>query len=197
MVENNYYNTDKNNVNWKYVEGYEGLYMVSNTGIIKSVDRYVKHGRYGDDKLKFIKGRILKQDKNLKRGGYMQVSLWKNNKSKTYKVHRIVAEAFIPNLDNLPQVNHIDGDKTNNNANNLEWVTDKENKLHGWENDLYTSNHKRKSIICLENGIIYNSVQEASDKIPCDRRYLFRHLKGEVKSVKGLHYEYLNGREEI
>ena len=194
MVENNYYNTDKNNIRWKYIKGYEGLYMVSNTGIIKSVDRYVNHGRH-EGKLKFIKGRILKQNKNLKRAGYMQVSLWKNNKSREYKVHRIVAEAFIPNPSNLPQVNHIYGDKANNNVNNLEWVTDKENKRHGWENGLYTSNHNKKSIICLENGIIYNSVQEASNKIPCDRRYLFRHLKGEVKSVKGLHYEYLNGRE--
>lgn len=196
MEESKYYNTD-NYCIWVDIKGYEGLYKISSTGEIKSVDRYVKHGRHDNDNLKFIKGRILKQDENKKRFGYMQVNLWKNNKGKTFKVHRLVAEHFIPNPNNHPQVNHIDGDKTNNNISNLEWVTDKENKIHGWENNLYNSEHRKKKIICLENGIIYDSVKLASEEIPCDRRYLFKHLKGKVKSVKGLHYEYLNGREEV
>lgn len=68
--------------------------------------------------------------------GYEIVDLYKNGKRKTVRVHRLVAEAFIPNNDNKPEVNHIDGNKHNNNVDNLEWVTKKENCRHAWNNNL-------------------------------------------------------------
>ncbi len=74
-------------------------------------------------------GKVLKQCKD--DGGYLIVNLYRNKKRKTYKVHRLVAEAFIPNPNNLPQVNHIDEDKTNNCINNLEWCTAKYNNNYG------------------------------------------------------------------
>ena len=93
---------------WKDVAGYEGFYQVSNKGNVRSVDR--GHIR---------RGRVLKQGYNT--GGYPQVSLSKNGKSKTKTVHRLVAEAFLPNPNGLPQVGRRDEDKDNNNVENLEW----------------------------------------------------------------------------
>lgn len=98
---------------WKDIKGYDGLYQVSNFGRIKRVTT----------------GRILKGSKDSI--GYIRVNLHKNNIPSTEKVHRLVAEAFIPNLENKPQVNHRDEDKTNNMASNLEWMTAKENINHG------------------------------------------------------------------
>lgn len=94
---------------WKDIEGYNGYYKVSNDGKVCNAKR----------------GTTIKQQKN--RFGYMTVKLFKDNKGKEYKVHRLVAEAFIPNPDNKPCVNHIDFDKTNNIVHNLEWCTYEEN----------------------------------------------------------------------
>lgn len=99
---------------WKDIEGYEGIYQVSNLGRVKNIKRNI-----------FMKD-------SLSRKGYKMIDLRNApNPRKRYSVHRLVAEAFIPNPDNKPQVNHIDEDKTNNNVYNLEWVTAKENSNHG------------------------------------------------------------------
>ena len=114
---------------WKDIEGYEGLYQVSNFGNIKSLARIVHSEKRSDYK---IKEKVLKQSDTTT--GYKKVELHKDNeKRKSFKVHRLVAQAFIPNPENKREVNHIDGNKHNNNANNLEWVTSSENKLHAFE----------------------------------------------------------------
>lgn len=74
---------------------------------------------------------------NNKRNGYCEIALYKNNEEKRFRVNRLVANAFIPNPYNYPEVNHKDGNKLNNKEDNLEWVTSKENKEHGWNNNLY------------------------------------------------------------
>src|SRR5574344_246958 len=102
---------------WKEVPDYNGRYFVSNLGNVKSVYFKTK------DKEILLRQYIL--DKK-----YLCVSFTKNWKSKHKKVHRLVAEAFIPNLNNKPQVNHIDGNKLNNKVDNLEWCTAKENIEH-------------------------------------------------------------------
>lgn len=100
---------------WKDIPGYEGLYQVSNYGRVK---RYFKNGKEN-----FLVG---KKDKD----GYTWVILSKNQRKKYIHVHRLVADAFVPNTEDKPQVNHKDRNKQNNSANNLEWVTCSENMLH-------------------------------------------------------------------
>ena len=102
---------------WKPIKGYEDLYEVSNLGNIKN-----------------SKGKILKSA--LCKNGYRSVSLWKKNKGKTYFIHRLVAEAFVLNYENKTDINHKDGNKENNKADNLEWCTRKQNIHHSWKNGL-------------------------------------------------------------
>ena len=103
---------------WKDIEGYEGLYQVSNTGQAKSLN-YKGSGE----------AKLLKQSTN--KQGYKRITLCKNGKTKRYSVHRLVALAFIPNPDNLPIINHKDENPSNNNVNNLEWCTYKYNINYG------------------------------------------------------------------
>ena len=111
---------------WKNIKDYENLYQGSNLGRVRSFDRWVK-GRNGS--LRFCKGRILKPGINGR--GYLQVDLCKNGKVKKFLVHRLVAEAFLPNPDNLPEVNHKDENKQNNNVENLEWCDRTHNVNYG------------------------------------------------------------------
>lgn len=110
---------------WKAIEGYEGLYEVSNLGRVRNLDKVDSMGR-------FWKGKILTACQQ--RGNYLYVQLSKDGKQKPMKIHRLVAKAFIPNPDNKPQVNHKDCNKANNRADNLEWVTNQENIDHGKRN---------------------------------------------------------------
>ena len=96
---------------WKWIDGYENMYQVSNLGRVRSVDRDV-YCEVSPNKLQHIYGKVLKQGTNHK--VYPIVYLSKDGKQKTITVHRLVALTFIENPLNLPQVNHIDGDKTNN-----------------------------------------------------------------------------------
>ena len=126
------------------VLGYEGLYQVSNYGRVKSLER--KNIFYCGLRKKHLerptKEKILNYNKSNR--GYLQVCLTKDGKSKTYTVHRLVAKAFLPNLKNKKQVNHIDGNKENNNIDNLEWVTSSENNKHAFITGLNKPHNMRK-----------------------------------------------------
>ena len=114
---------------WLDIEGYEGRYLVSNFGRVKSL----------------ITNKILNQYKD--RYGYLRVILSLNGKQKIYLVHRLVAKAFIPNPENKLEVNHKDGNKENNHVDNLEWVTSKENVKHAYKMGL------RDKEILIKNGM--------------------------------------------
>lgn len=123
---------------WKDVKGYEGFYQVSNLGNVKSLTREnVYYNPYaGRDCVRTFRERILKQKKN--RGGYIVVHLRdaSSDLESWPTVHRLVSEAFIPNPENKPTINHKDGVKTNNLLDNLEWNTWSENTKHAYDNGL-------------------------------------------------------------
>ena len=104
---------------WKDVVGYEGYYQVSNFGNIRSVDRVIYSDKLHIGTKRKLDGKMLKPYVNAH--GYLALTLTKNGKEKSLRVHRLVAEAFIKNPNNYDQINHIDGNKTNNKVENLEW----------------------------------------------------------------------------
>ena len=109
---------------WKDIEGYEGYYQISSLGRVKSLAR----PRYIKNYPQIFPERILKLHNT--KHGYKQIRLSVHRDVKIFKVHRLVANAFIPNPENKPCVNHIDGKKDNNIIANLEWVTQSENSIH-------------------------------------------------------------------
>lgn len=116
---------------WKDITGYEGYYQVSNLGRVRSLKRsWAVTNQYNVLFRSCTKEKIIKPI--LFNTGYLYVSLSKNNIKKNIAIHRLVAEAFIPNFDDFPMVNHIDGNKQNNNVNNLEWCTYKHNSQHAY-----------------------------------------------------------------
>jgi len=118
---------------WASVDGYEGIYEVSDLGRIRSIERLVA-SRWGT-LTKAVSG-VVKTPRQ-QREGYLYVHLYKDGKARKRYIHRLVAKAFVLNPGDLPQVNHMDGDKTNNAHLNLEWVTGKGNCEHAIRNRLY------------------------------------------------------------
>lgn len=113
---------------WKPINNFEDYYEISNFGNIRKIGGKNQFGKF-----KIFKN--IKPYMNEK--GYLKVGLSKNNRRKIYKLHRLVAEHFLPNPNNYPEINHIDFNKQNNRVDNLEWCTHKENIQHYWENKKY------------------------------------------------------------
>lgn len=156
-------------MNWLAVKGYEGLYEVSDTGQVRSIPRKCLHK---NGKVTLNVGKVLAQTSN-KNTRYMICSVWRNNKAKHYYVHRLVAEAFISNPDNLAEVNHIDGDRQNNHLSNLEWVTRKGNVRHAIDTGLrkYQNRYTEDTFVNMLQEVIqgtsYLSLSQKYDyKVP-------------------------------
>ncbi len=175
---------------WKPVKGYEDRYEVSNIGQIRSSDMYVNCA-YGK---RIYKGRIKATRPNNR--GYITVALCVDNKTTTHLVHRLVAEAFVPNEYGKPQVNHIDGDKSNNTAANLEWVTDNENKVHS-SVDVGGTQRPMTAVVVTENitgdRFYFNGLREAERALGLDHGTVMKVLRGRGHTYKGYSIAYANG----
>ena len=139
--------------------------------IVGFEDYYIdEKGRIFNKKMQELKGKWIDNT------GYYQIVLTKDKKRKYVRIHRLVALTFLPNPNNLPQVNHIDGNKLNNNVENLEWVTNSENTSHGYQSNLYHSNKRKIGVIAIhketKEKYIFSSIRECSEKLSLNRKTL-------------------------
>lgn len=137
---------------WRDIEGYEGLYQVSNLGRIKSLPR-----KTGNQHCKREHIKTLGIDKD----SYLKVTLYNHGKNKTYRIHKLVAIHFIENPNNLPIINHKNEIRSDNRAENLEWCTCKYNVNYG-ECAYKKSKALSKKVICVTTGKVFNSIKEAA-----------------------------------
>lgn len=179
---------------WKDIKGYEGLYQASNLGNIKSLKRehYIPTI---NKKIWILKEKILKQ--GLGKDGYKYVVLTKNNFRKTYKVHKLVMLTFSKTQKRRTFINHLDGNKQNNDISNLEWCTNSENIRHAYNNNLIDITKKCKKInqYDLEGNFIkqWNSMKEAGEKLNICRQNISMCCRGLRKKTNNYVWRYANG----
>ena len=185
---------------WKDIPEYEGLYQVSNFGRVKSLERIVL---FKDNRVYVYKEQMLKQWISR---GYPTINLHKNNIRKTFRVHCLVASAFLENPDNLPCINHKDENKQNNYVDNLEWCTHEYNMNYGTRNERISNKHKgkkrskefikKKQIKILQYTLDDNfireweSIKQASEELNINSGYICNCLKGRRKQCSGFIWKY-------
>ena len=186
---------------WKDVIGYENQYQISNLGNFRSCDRYVKTGRNGSG-IRFIKGRILTPCKC--KNGYLECSLNYKQERRVYLLHRLVAIHFIPNPENLPEVNHKDENIENNCVDNLEWCTSKYNANYGSRNQRVGDTKLQKGL-CVSvdqytrDGVFikrWKKMADACNETGSDISSMIRVCKGKQKSSVGYIWRYVNNGED-
>ena len=161
---------------WKNIKGYEDRYQVSNLGNVRSL---MRNGTKG--------GEVKKNERH----GYLRVRLWKNKSIKTIGIHRLVAQAFITNPLNKPQVNHKNGNKKDNRVENLEWVNATENMNHAYNNGLC----KTKKVTQIKNGIVLNTylnIYRASIETGIQYASIYRCANGVGKTAGGYEWRYID-----
>lgn len=178
---------------WRAVAGYEGLYEVSNLGRVRSLGRTINRvTRWGTVKPYTIKPRVLKPLHS--QGDYCYVHLFDNDRTSTnHKIHRLVAKAFVPNTDNLNEVNHIDEDKENNRADNLEWVTHIANCNYGTRNERSAAKRGRQVEQLTLDGhhvAFYQSASEASQMTGVGRKNINECLRLRTQTAGGYRWKY-------
>lgn len=154
----------------KDIRGYEGLYAITMSGRVWSYRRkkFLKPADGGN--------------------GYMTVALCKDGKQKSFRIHRLVAEAYIPNPDNKPQVGHIDDNPKNNCWDNLYWTTSLNNINYGKR---AKCRFGAKKIICLETGQIFRTISEAAEEMKLDQGNISRVCNGKAKTTGEYHFKFV------
>lgn len=179
---------------WKEIKDYEGLYEISNFGRVKRLEKYIQR-QIGS----CIVPEIIKKNQKCT-NDYLMIGLRKNKKTKFKLIHILVAEAFIENLKNKPQVNHINGNKQDNSIKNLEWVTRSENAYHSYKilgrkvvcnPNKGKDNKLSKKVLCLNNGMIYYSAGEAARNLNTYQSNISKVCRGVSPSHKGLKFKYI------
>lgn len=184
---------------WKVVSGYDGRYEVSNLGRIRSYSN-ARWGNKAEAKIMKVKQIPV---------GYLQVNLYKphgGGKADSGLIHRLVAEAFIPNPAKLPVVNHKDGNKTNNCADNLEWVTASENSFHAVRTGLKKPSQHQKEVVSKMQSIpvvmfsldgrkiaVFESGKQAALAVGADISAVTKCCRGKLKKTKGYRFQYADG----
>ena len=181
-------------VEWRPIINYFGLYEISSNGDVKSLARKSKNNKNKNEI-------ILSKHKN--KIGYIHVGLTNEiGIRKNYDMHRLVAEAFIPNPENKPQVNHIDGDKQNNNVSNLEWCTCSQNIKHAyklnlqkptryWEGNFGANHHSSIKVRCLDDAKEFDSITESAIFYGLKRCSISLVCKGKLKTTGGKRFEFI------
>lgn len=183
---------------WRDVVGYEGYYQISNTGRVRSVDR-IETTKRGWTRLR--KGSIRKPRINIM--GYLNVALSKENIKKNCLLHRIIAQAFIPNPENKPQIDHINTIRNDNRIENLRWVTPRENARNPITKTRYRNPNlgKRLSDSCLAKKIdqydlnmkyitTFGSAKEAAIQLNCSGSNITNCLKGKIRKTHNYIFKY-------
>ena len=178
---------------WKDIKGYEGLYKISNYGRIKSLERIIPT-KINNNDFKLKREKILSPSKS--KNGYLRICLFKNGNKKTYSIHRLVAQAFIPNPNNLPEVNHKDESKENNRVDNLEWCNNIYNQNYGTRKERISKNKSKKVNQYDLNGIFiktWNSLTQVEKELGLWQQNITKCCQGKYKTVGGYIWRYYEG----
>lgn len=186
---------------WRDIKDYEGLYQVSNLGRVKRVFGFTSNGKRCNSKI--LKQTFYKSPNN---SGYYRIGLCKSAKRKMYSVHRLVAQAFIPNPDNLPQVNHKDENTKNNCVDNLEWCTCQYNTSYGSlpnrrAKNIYKNTNLQKSVVARKIPVLqfsidgtfikrYDSACDAGRILNINRSGIRQCAIGKLKTSGGYVWKY-------
>lgn len=178
---------------WSQIKDFEGWYEVSTQARVRSVDRIIHHksDRFTDKgKVQINNGKVLTPQQNNK--GYFYIMLYKNCVHKKKYIHRLVAEAFIPNPECKKEVNHIDGNHQNNKIENLEWCTKMENMTHAFQSNLVKTKKPVMSTDLITKEVtIYESVSSAGRARGISHTGISLQLKRKIKSCDGCVWDYL------
>lgn len=177
-----------NDEEWKDIKGFEGLYQVSSSGLVRTKDRITSVANPLSDKKRLIKSHNMKL--GIANTGYYRVNLTQNGIVMPMNVHRLVAEAFIPNPENKPQVNHKDLNKLNNNVSNLEWVSIRENIQHA--SNAGARKLRKVNQLTVDNKLIktWPNMNRASVALSIDPNNIWLCCNNRIKQTHGFKFSF-------